>query len=223
MATPKRLFLESLRVGDELPTLIKPAIERVQIARFAGASNDYNPMHVDEIAAKAAGMPSIFAHALMPMAFMGQFLTDWLKGGVINRLAVRFMKLVWPGDVLSCKGRVLSRRRDEQGRYFVDIDLWAENQKGELVLKGHATGQVFYNAEDEARQRRGEGPLIVEVSEQTELPRNAKGKPVKPKAVASSPARKTTGEHPAVRAIKQTQPTMARPKPPPAAAKAGRK
>ncbi|HEY3446904.1 MAG TPA: MaoC/PaaZ C-terminal domain-containing protein [Myxococcales bacterium] len=181
MAAPKRLYLESLRIGDELPSLVKPAIDRVQIARFAGAANDFNPMHIDELQAKAGGMPSVFAHSLLPMSFMSQFLTDWLRGGRLTRLAVRFVKLVWPGDVLSCKGRVLARRRDEQGRYYVDVDLWAENQKGELVLKGHSTGQIFYNAEDESRQKRGDGPLIVDVSEQTELPRNAKGKPVKPK------------------------------------------
>jgi acyl dehydratase len=181
MAAPKRLYLESLRIGDELPTLVKPPIERVQIARFAGASNDFNPMHVDEIHARAA-------HALLPMGFMGQFLTDWLKGGHLTRLAVRFVKLVWPGDSLSCKGRVLARRRDEQGRYYVDVDLWAENQRGELVLKGHATGQLYFNAEDEARQRRGDTPLLVDVSEQSELPRNAKGKAVKPRISALKPA-----------------------------------
>jgi len=188
MAAPKRLYLESLRIGDELPSLVKPAIDRVQIARFAGASNDFNPMHVDEYQAKAAGMPSVFAHSLLPMSFMAQFLTDWLKGGQLTRLAVRFVKLVWPADVLSCKGRVLSRRRDDQGRYYVDVDLWAENQKGELVLKGHATGQLYYNADDEARQKKGDAPLMIEVSEQTELPRNAKGKPVKPKVAALRPS-----------------------------------
>lgn len=184
MAAPKRLYLESLRIGDELPSLDKPPIDRVQIARFAGASNDYNPMHVDEMAARAAGMPSVFAQALLANSFMAQFLTDWMKGGRLTRLAVRFVKIVWPGDTLSCKGRVLSRRRDDQGRYFVDVDIWAENQNGDLVLKGHATGQIYFNAEDEARQLRGEPPLIADVSEQSELPRNAKGKVVKPRTAA---------------------------------------
>ncbi|MFN7130669.1 MAG: MaoC/PaaZ C-terminal domain-containing protein [Myxococcales bacterium] len=184
MAAPKRLYLESLRVGDELPTLTKEPIDRVQIARFAGASGDFNPMHVDELAARAAGMPSVLAQALLANSFMAQFLGDWLKGGRLTRLAVRFVKIVWPADVLSCKGRVLARRRDEQGRYFVDVDIWAENQKGELVLKGHATGQLFFNAEDENRQKRGESPLLADVSEQSELPRNAKGKPIEPKVVA---------------------------------------
>ena len=219
MATPKRLFLEGLRVGDELPTLMKPTIDRVQLAKVAGASGDYNPMYVDEVQARAAGMPSVYAPALLPMGFMSQFLTDWLKGGRLTRLAVRFVKLVWPGDVLACKGRVLSRRRDDAGRYFVDVDLWAENQRGERVLKGHATGQTFYNAEDEARQRRGEGPLIVDVSESTELPRNAKGKPIKPRAsrpaaaVAAPPPPKAASVVPIKKAEKKPEPKAAPKKP----------
>lgn len=220
MASPKRLYLESLRIGDELPTLVKPAIDRVQIARFAGAANDFNPMHLDEVQARAAGMPSVFAHSLLPMSFMSQFLADWLKGGRLTRLAVRFAKLVWPSDVLSCKGRVLARRRDEQGRYYVDIDLWAENQKGELVLKGHATGQVYFNAEDENRQRKGDSPLLVDVSEQTELPRNAKGKPVKPKLTA---VRSSTTERPAAPAPAAKKPAPAKPAAKPVAKAAGRK
>ena len=208
MAAPKKRYLEGLRVGDELPTLVKPAIDRVQIARYAGAANDFNPMHVDELAARAAGMPSVYAHALMPMGFMGQFLTDWLKGGRMTRLAVRFVKLVWPGDVLACKGRVLARRCDEQGRYYVDVDLWAENQRGELVLKGHATGQLFFSAEDEARQRRGEPPLIVDVSEQGELPRTIKGRPitVKPAAAARTSVAKRPAAAPPRKAASDKRP-----------------
>ncbi len=212
MAAPKRLYLESLRIGDELPTLVKPAIERVQIARFAGASNDFNPMHVDEVQARAAGMPSVFAHALLPMGFMGQFLTDWLKGGHLTRLAVRFVKLVWPGDTLACKGRVLARRRDEQGRYYVDVDLWAENQRGELVLKGHSTGQLYFNAEDEGRQRRGDAPLLVDVSELSELPRNAKGKPVKPKLAALKPVPESEASDPPAHKPEKPLPAPSKPK-----------
>ena len=103
----------------------------------------------------------------------------------------------------------------------MDIDLWAENQKGELVLKGHASGQIYYNAEDEARQKRGDGPLVVDVSEQTELPRNAKGKPVKPKVAAPvRPPEKPVALPPAA---KKPAPKAPPPKSKPAAKPAARK
>lgn len=47
---------------SDLTTATSEPISRVQIARYAGAVDDFNPMHVDEEFAKAAGMPSVIAH-----------------------------------------------------------------------------------------------------------------------------------------------------------------
>lgn len=176
-----KLYLESLRTGDELPALQKTAIDRTQIVRFAAACGDFHPLYIDDSAARAVGLPSVCAQGLLSMGFMGQFMNEWLRGGQLSKLAIRFVKLVWPGDALTCHGRVLRRHRNDQGHYFVDIDLWAENQKGETILKGHATGRIFLNAEDEARQKRGEPPLIVDISEEREAPRLSKGRVQKPK------------------------------------------
>src|SRR5258708_39839198 len=76
------------------------------------------------------------------------------------------MKMMWPGDTVVCKGRVTDRFGDN-GRYFAEIELWAENQKGELVLKGHSQVQVFYSLEDENRQRAGQTPIIMNVLRQS--------------------------------------------------------
>lgn len=179
MAIAKKLYLENLRVGDELPTLIKPPLDRVQIVRFAAAVNDFNPLNVDEVAVREMGIPKICANGLLPMSYMGQFVQDWLKGGKLLRFAVRFAKFVWPGDTICCKGRILARRRDEQGRSLIDLDLWGENQDGVTILKGHATAMVYFNPEDEARQKRGESPLPADLSERAELPRTQKPRPAK--------------------------------------------
>src|SRR5690606_8748726 len=81
--------------------------------------------------------------------------------GQVKRLSSRFVKIIWPGDQLTCRGRVVDKRR-EGGEYYVDLELWVENQKGELVVKGNATTRLFHSPEDEDRQRRGLSPLIVE-------------------------------------------------------------
>ncbi|MBT5939638.1 MAG: hypothetical protein HOG95_06880, partial [Rhodospirillaceae bacterium] len=55
-------FFEDVQVGFEL-SLAKPAITRLQIAKFAGASGDFNPSHVDEDVARDVGkMGGVFAH-----------------------------------------------------------------------------------------------------------------------------------------------------------------
>lgn len=158
----RKLYFDAVRVGEELPPLTKAPLDRVQLARYAGASGDYNPVHVDELAARAAGMPSVYAPGMLVMGLLGQLLTDWARGAQVRRYGVKFVKIVWPGDSVVCKGRVTDRW-GEAGRYYAEMDLWAENQKGELVLKGQAALQLFYSLEDENRQRSGQPPVVVEV------------------------------------------------------------
>ncbi len=164
----RKLYFEAVRVGDELPALAKTPVDRVQLVRYAGASGDYNPVHVDETFAKSIGMPSVYAPGMLTMGFLGQLVSDWARGAQLRKYNVKFIKIVWPGDTVVCKGRVTDRWGDG-GRYFTEMDLWAENQKGELVMKGQATIQLFYSLEDESRQRSGQPPIVVSVPRESIL------------------------------------------------------
>ncbi|KFE66443.1 MaoC family dehydratase [Hyalangium minutum] len=170
----RKLYFEAIRVGDELPALAKAPVDRVQLSRYAGASGDYNPVHVDEVYAKSVGMPSVYAPGMLIMGMLGQLISDWARGGQLRRYNVRFIKMVWPGDTVVCKGRV-SDRHGSGGRYFVDIDLWAENQRGELLMKGQSVIQLFYSLEDENRQRAGQAPIVVEVPRESILDQQSGG------------------------------------------------
>jgi len=158
----RKLYFEAVRIGEELPALAKAPIDRVQLSRYAGASGDFNPVHVDEVYAKGAGMPSVYAPGMLIMGFLGQLISDWARGAQLRKYHVKFIKIVWPSDTVVCKGRVTDRW-GENGRYFAEVDLWAENQKGELVLKGGSQVQMFYSLEDENRQRAGQPPIVVNV------------------------------------------------------------
>ncbi len=159
---PRKLYFENIRIGDELPAMAKAPLDRVQLARYAGATGDFNPVHVDELAAKAAGMPSVVAPNTIGMGFLSQLVGDWARGAHVRRLSCRFSRMLWPGDTLVCKGRVADRHAQD-GRYFLELDVWAENQKGELAIRGNVTLKVFYSVEDENRFRMGQPPLIVNV------------------------------------------------------------
>lgn len=199
----RKLYFEGIRVGDELPALAKAPIDRVQLSRYAGASGDFNPVHVDEVYAKSVGMPSVYAPGMLVMGMLGQLISDWARGGQLRRYHVRFIKMVWPGDTVVCKGRV-SDRHGEGGRYFVEVELWAENQRGELVMKGHSTIQLFYSLEDENRQRAGQSPIVVEVPRESLLQASATPAAEAPeededRRAASMSGKKTTGSKPAAK------------------------
>jgi acyl dehydratase len=164
--TTRQLYFEAVKVGDELPPLIKPPVDRLQIARYVGAAGDFNPLYVDEPHAKSAGFPSTRAPGMIAMGFMGELASEWVRGARLRRFQSRFVKIIWPNDVLTARGRVTERRFEPNGVYTVDIEVWAENQKGELVARGLATFQLYYSAEDEARQRAGQPALLVTLEEE---------------------------------------------------------
>jgi len=70
--------------------------------------------------------------------------------------------------VVTVRGRVVDRRFEPGGKYAADIEVWGENQRGELVVRGAVTAQLFYSAEDETRQRNGQQPLHVTQAEEEE-------------------------------------------------------
>jgi acyl dehydratase len=186
MLTARQLYFEAVKVGDELPPLVKPPVDRLQIARYVAASQDWNPLYIDEPHARNAGFPSALAPGMIAMGFLGELAAEWVRGARMKRFQARFVKIVWPGDVLTARGRVVDRRFEEGGRYAMDLELWAENQRGELVVKGSATFQLFYNAEDEARQRQGQGPLLVtRAEEEARLAKLSRAMPPRPAAAAA--------------------------------------
>jgi acyl dehydratase len=135
-----KVYAEDVQVGSEMPPLRKPPIQQIQLTRYAGASGDFNPIHQDAVFAKAAGMGDVFAHGMLSMGFVAQSVTDWLGVGSVRKIGVRFAALVRLGDVVTCRGKVVAKRppKDGDGPYLVDLEIWAENQKGEKVITGKA-------------------------------------------------------------------------------------
>ena len=68
---------DSVTVGDEIAPLALPPLTRATLALYAGASGDHNPVHIDIDFARAAGMPDVFAHGMLSMAWLGRLLTNW--------------------------------------------------------------------------------------------------------------------------------------------------
>ncbi len=133
-----RLYFEDVQVGDELPALVKGPIQQIQLTRYAGASGDFNPIHQDDEFAKAAGMGGVFAHGMLSMGFVAQAVTDWAGAGAVRKIGVRFTALVRVKDTVTCRGRVLAKSSKDDV-HTVEVEIWAETQKGDRVVSGKAT------------------------------------------------------------------------------------
>ncbi|MCO4745761.1 MAG: SDR family NAD(P)-dependent oxidoreductase [Proteobacteria bacterium] len=104
-----------------------------QADRYAVASGDDNPIHVDDATAKSAGLPGVILHGLCSMAFAQRDIIDRLADGDparLKRLAVRWASPVFPGETLMLKAWGTSG----------EIQFMTENDSGKpVVVNGRAT------------------------------------------------------------------------------------
>jgi acyl dehydratase len=131
------LHFEDVKEGDEAPAT-SHTLTRTDLVRYAGASGDYNPMHHDEIAATAAGQPSVFGHGMFSMGLLGTAITDYVGAGNVRHYQVRFSRQTWPGEELTTKIVVKAKRVEEAG-HLVDLDCSLANADGEVKVVGEAT------------------------------------------------------------------------------------
>src|SRR5580658_7421154 len=116
-----KLSFDAVAVGDEAPVLTHK-LTRTDLVKYAGASGDFNPMHHDEVLAKAAGQPSVFGHGMFSMGLLGSALTDYVGVGNVTRFQVRFARQTWPGEALSSK-LVVTAKREVDGKKLLDVAL----------------------------------------------------------------------------------------------------
>lgn len=62
--------------GQQLPSRTR-TFTRVDLARYAGASGDFNPIHYNDAAAAALGLPGVIAHGMLTMGTALRVVTDW--------------------------------------------------------------------------------------------------------------------------------------------------
>lgn len=90
---------EEVEVGMRLPTRTV-TLTRADLVRYAGASEDFNPVHWNPRVAREAGMPDVIAHGMLTMAVAARAVTDWVRDpGAIVEYHTRFSKpVVVPDD-----------------------------------------------------------------------------------------------------------------------------
>jgi acyl dehydratase len=103
--SPGHRFPDDLHDDAPLAKVIQH-VDLDQTFRYADASGDPMPIHLDEEVAKSAGLPGIIAHGLCTMAFASWAVLTEIAGSDVSRLrrfAVRFSQMVFPGDDLETR------------------------------------------------------------------------------------------------------------------------
>jgi acyl dehydratase len=121
--------VSELSVGEQIPE-VRVTPDKYVTVRYAGASGDFNPIHIDEEFAKAVGLPGRILHGLWTMAQVARAQTDAAGGPErLRRLSVQFRGMGLPEQEIVVSGKV-SELAD--GRAV--IDTLAE-QAGKQIIR----------------------------------------------------------------------------------------
>jgi acyl dehydratase len=134
MAAPR---FADVRVGDTLPPLVLPPLDRTTLALFAGASGDHNPIHIDIDVARRAGLPDVIGHGMLSMAWLGRLVINWAPQAALREFGVRFQGIMHLGNAITCTGTV-AEKLERDGEKLVRVELHAVNQFGERTTAGEA-------------------------------------------------------------------------------------
>lgn len=128
---------------DLTPGTVLPTIEQrsslVTSVMYAGASGDLNPLHFDQgFAGEVSPTGGIIAHGMYSMGLASRLVTAWAGGPEkVVSVEVRFTR-PWPLDSTTTFGGKVKDVTDGEAT----IDLWAENENGDRVLRGRGVVRV---------------------------------------------------------------------------------
>ncbi|HEX3737685.1 MAG TPA: MaoC/PaaZ C-terminal domain-containing protein [Solirubrobacterales bacterium] len=113
--------MAELKPGDAIPEL-KVTPDKYLPHRYAGASGDFNPIHIDADFAKAVGLPSNILHGLYSMGVVAKAAAQGLAGGdprALKKLTVQFRGMGLPEQEIAVTGTV---KEVEGSRVTVDLE-----------------------------------------------------------------------------------------------------
>jgi acyl dehydratase len=111
--------MAELSAGDQIAEL-KVTPDKYLPHRYAGASGDFNPIHIDPEFAKAVGLPNTILHGLYMMGLVARASAEAAGGdpGSLKRLSVQFRGMGAPETEVVVTGTVKSV---EDGKAIVDV------------------------------------------------------------------------------------------------------
>ncbi len=119
------------------PAPLSRRLTQAAIRRYAEATGDFNPIHVDEAFARSTEFGGTIAHGMLVLAALSEMMTaafsrTWLESG---KLDVRFRAPARPGDTITA--RVKGPPHADAGvlRYSVEV----VKQDGEVLISGNAS------------------------------------------------------------------------------------
>ncbi len=162
-------YFEDVQVGEELPPIVRGPLSLMDTMGFlvgcgrghthgvvlknavkhpghffrnpeAGGGIEYTGIgHHRDSVAKEVGVPGTYDYGPQRSAWMCSLVTNWMgDAAFLKRVRSEMRRFNTMGDSTWCKGKV-TRKYVKDGHALVDLEIWGENQRGELTTPGLAT------------------------------------------------------------------------------------
>jgi acyl dehydratase len=131
-------YWEDVEEGQEVPPFAQK-VGYMELNRFAGANDELVPIHMDpDYAKNVAKLPDVIVMGNLKLAYIANALTDWAGDeGWIEKLRIEYRKMDVVNTTLTAKAKV-TNKYEQDGRHLLDLDIWVENEQGEVTTPGSA-------------------------------------------------------------------------------------
>ena len=126
--------LDTVEVGATVAQRAFPPFTREDLRRYAEASGDLNPLHLDPEFARQAGFDDVIVHGMLGMALLGRLVTESFPNYRLKLFQARFRKVVPIGEPIRCTARLESWREG-----MALLTLAAADAAGVALIEGTAT------------------------------------------------------------------------------------
>jgi acyl dehydratase len=162
-------YWEDVNVGDEIPQIVKGPLSVGEMMAWAhsiggggevhtfrmralrkhpawgwknpetGVNETIDQVHEQEEAAKGIAIPAAYDVGAQRNSWVSQCVTNWMgDDGFLKSLYCEYRRFNVYGDIQFIKGKI-TKKYEQNGQHLVNMDIWAENQRGEVTAPGKAT------------------------------------------------------------------------------------
>lgn len=129
--------MDTVKIDQGATFSAQETVDKYRAIYYAGASGDFNPIHIDPEFGQMVGLGGVILHGLCAAGFVVKTITDWQGDpGKLKRFKCRFAAPVHLGDVITTSGEVMEVR---QGRALIALKV--TNQDG-LEVETNVSAEV---------------------------------------------------------------------------------
>ena len=129
--------ITNIVVGYEIPELVIEPFQQKDLIKYAKASGDYNPIHLDKNFANSIGLDNVIVHGMLIMAHLGKSIANSITISYLKHFSVQFSSITTLGEKLICSGEVIKIEKDKEKK-IITLNLKVLNLSNDVKILGKA-------------------------------------------------------------------------------------